>query len=123
MKSPVSYLTDSQFSALPLAERALHVARSQVGVKEVPSGSNWGPMVKIFLAFAGWKSPQPWCAAFIGYCIVQAGGKKSQALEGACIDLEPLRLGGQDQSAFKGTEAWGSLCLEHGERWSHGACG
>ena len=82
MKSPVSYLTDSEFSELPLAERTLHVARSQVGVKEVPSGSNWGPMVKIFLAFAGWKSPQPWCAAFIGYCIVQAGGKKSRLWKG-----------------------------------------
>lgn len=82
MKSPVEYLSDAQFSALPLAERTLHVARSQVGVKEVPSGSNWGPMVKIFLAFAGWKSPQPWCAAFIGYCIVQAGGKKSRLWKG-----------------------------------------
>jgi hypothetical protein len=82
MKSPVSYLTDLQFSALPLGDRALHVARSQVGVKEVPSGSNWGPMVKIFLAFAGWKSPQPWCAAFIGYCIVHAGGKKARLWKG-----------------------------------------
>lgn len=77
MKSPVKYLTDDAYSALPIQERTLHVARSQVGVQEVPKGSNWGKVVRTYLALAGWKSPAAWCAAFAAWCIVLAGGKKS----------------------------------------------
>jgi hypothetical protein len=77
MKSPVPYLTDEKYSALPLPERALHVARSQVGEREVPKGSNFGGMVTAYLKASGWISPAAWCAAFAVWCIVQAGGKKS----------------------------------------------
>lgn len=77
MRSPVGYLTDDAYTALPLEERVLHVARSQVGAREIPKGSNWGGMVTTYLKAAGWVSPAAWCAAFTTWCIIQAGGKKS----------------------------------------------
>lgn len=58
-----------------LAERAIHVARSQQkqGVQEFPKGSNWGPRVSLYLKVAGFVSPAPWCAAFVTWCLVEAG--------------------------------------------------
>lgn len=55
--------------------RALEIAISQIGVKEHPPNSNWGPKVKQYLAAAGWSSPAPWCAAFVCWCYGQAGRK------------------------------------------------
>jgi len=36
-------------------------------VKEVPIGSNWGPMVKKILAHVGFTSPAAWCCATVWY--------------------------------------------------------
>lgn len=47
---------------------ALKTALTQVGVKEDPAGSNWGPLVKIYLASVGWYKPAPWCMAFVHWC-------------------------------------------------------
>jgi hypothetical protein len=59
-----------------LAERCLHLARAheRMGVREITQ--NWGPWVKAYLAVAGWKSPAPWCAAFVYYTLVTAGADK-----------------------------------------------
>ena len=78
MRSPVPYFTDEKFSALPVTERALLEAKSQIGVEEVPRGSNWGPMVKVFLRAAGLAGPAPWCAAFVTWCLVIAGVQRSK---------------------------------------------
>ena len=59
-----------------LAERTLHVAASQVGVREV--GENWGMKVKMFLASAGILSPAAWCAAFLTWCLLQAGADRKK---------------------------------------------
>jgi len=56
-----------------LRHRALNAAISQIGVKENPPNSNWGPQVKEYLAAAGWTSPAPWCAAFVCWCYKKAG--------------------------------------------------
>lgn len=58
-----------------IRERALRIAQTQVGVKEDPPGSNWGPKVRRYLAAAGIKVPAPWCAAFVTWCYAQAGKK------------------------------------------------
>lgn len=58
-----------------LRHRALDWARSQIGVTEDPPNSNWGPQVKKYLASAGWRSPAPWCAAFVCWCYGKAGRK------------------------------------------------
>lgn len=70
LKSPVSYLTDSQYSNLTLTERYLHQANSYVGQKEI--GNNWGPFVKATLKLSGIGYPAPWCAAFIKRCLKEA---------------------------------------------------
>lgn len=57
-----------------LGQRALRHAISQLGVTEVPLGSNRGPKVQEYQATTwlpgtGW----PWCAAFANWCYKKAG--------------------------------------------------
>jgi hypothetical protein len=54
-------------------DRFVAVLRSQVVVTEQPLGSNWGPQVSAYLAACGIKSPAPWCAAFLHWCLQQIG--------------------------------------------------
>jgi hypothetical protein len=54
--------------ALPL----LRIAGTELGVREA-SGKNDGPRVSAYLAAAGLKSGDPWCAAFISWVFMQAG--------------------------------------------------
>ena len=54
--------------------KALEIARSQVGIKESPAGSNSGTKVREYqatttLGGTGW----PWCAAFVNWCFKKAG--------------------------------------------------
>jgi hypothetical protein len=53
------------------------VYTSQLGVQEAPKGSNWGPEVKKYLAHVQTRSPAPWCAAFVRFCLDSAGIKSS----------------------------------------------
>lgn len=69
----VKTMDDNTWDAAPLKERFLHVMRSQVGVEEVPRGSNWGPKVKAYINSTGLNSPVYWCACFVTWCLVQAG--------------------------------------------------
>lgn len=78
MKSPVRYLTDVEFTNLSLKERAFIIADSQVGVEEVPRGSNWGPMVRAYLKVCGILGPAFWCAAFVAWCFITAGADRKK---------------------------------------------
>ncbi|WP_228098780.1 peptidoglycan-binding protein [Pedobacter sp. MC2016-24] len=49
----------------------LQIATAELGVREV--GNNGGPRVRTYLAYAGIKTPAPWCAAFLSYCFGRAG--------------------------------------------------
>ncbi|WP_372622564.1 peptidoglycan-binding protein [Falsiroseomonas sp.] len=51
-----------------LAEAALAVARTQIGVTETPPGSNRGPEVERYLASVGLGGGFAWCAAFVHWC-------------------------------------------------------
>lgn len=73
MTSPVPFLTDQEYSALPFAERALMVAASLVGKEESPRGSNWGPFVESLHRRADLHEPGPWCALFDNWCLLDAG--------------------------------------------------
>jgi len=53
-----------------IAQTALEVARSQVGVRE--SGRNRGTEVERYLASVGLPPGQPWCAAFVYWCFLTA---------------------------------------------------
>lgn len=44
-----------------------------IGVREIPKGSNWGPSIKVYLNSVNVKTPAAWCAAFVHYCLSKAG--------------------------------------------------
>ena len=58
---------------MTIRENALRHAIGELGVKEDPLGSNWGPRVRQYLAAAGLGYPAPWCMSFICFCYKQAG--------------------------------------------------
>lgn len=55
-----------------LSALAVIYAQKEVGIKEQPSGSNWGSKVSEYLKVAGYNDPEPWCAAFVYYCFNKA---------------------------------------------------
>lgn len=55
-----------------LAEAALAKAISQIGVREVPIGSNRGPEVDRYLASTGLGGGFFWCMAFVHWCFMEA---------------------------------------------------
>lgn len=56
----------------PLALEALRIARTQIGVRERPPGSNDGPEIKSYLLSAGLTKPNTWCMSFNYWCFEQA---------------------------------------------------
>lgn len=52
--------------------RVVETAESQVGVREEPDGSNWGPQVANYQAVTG-AYHAPWCASFAQWVLVHAG--------------------------------------------------
>lgn len=55
-----------------LAAQALNIAISQLGVLEDPRGSNRGPAVERYLAATGLGGGNPWCMAFVYWCVAEA---------------------------------------------------
>ncbi len=68
----VSWLTEAEYESMPDWERALVWAASQVGVEEEPRGSNRGPQVEAYLASCGLEPGNPWCDAFVKWCLLKA---------------------------------------------------
>jgi hypothetical protein len=57
---------------IPLPQRVLSIARSQIGNAEIPHGSNWGKHVQKYLASVGIDFAAPWCMSFIYWCVDEA---------------------------------------------------
>ena len=55
------------------ADAAVDWALAQVGTKEQPYGSNWGPKVSTWIKLAGYTSPVPWCGCFVNAALMAAG--------------------------------------------------
>lgn len=55
-----------------LAQAALQIAGTQVGVREDPVGSNKGPMVNEYLASTNTAPGSFWCMAFVHWCFQKA---------------------------------------------------
>ena len=53
------------------SDTLIAIAQSQIGVKEA-KGNNDGIEVEAYLAVAGLKKGEPWCAAFLNWVIKQA---------------------------------------------------
>ena len=64
--------------AASLPALALQIAQSQVGEKEIPKGSNSGPMVNQYLQSTGLRPGFAWCQAFVYWCYEQAAIKLQQ---------------------------------------------
>lgn len=92
MRKPPRWLTDAEWRAMPIPERALHIARAELSLWEAEkaelkrlkkwgllekgmesSRPNWGPRVQEYLAAVNHGGPAPWCAAFVYYCLKEAG--------------------------------------------------
>jgi hypothetical protein len=79
----------------------LAVARREVGVREEPLGSNWGPRVAQYLRRAGYRQPEFWCGAFVYWCIDEAGLRLEPASHwvnpflrtGSCAAIEQWAIG------------------------------
>lgn len=72
---------------------------SQVGVHEVPWGSNTGPQVSVYQSVCD-AYHEPWCACFVSWCLVEEGyrGKVSArawdwADIGTPVDLADAQVG------------------------------
>lgn len=69
------------------AAAALGVAISQIGVMEVPVGSNRGPMVDQYQIAAGIPPGNFWCMSFVYWCFKTAGNGATQFPRTAgCLD-------------------------------------
>jgi len=65
---------------MKLSELSLSYAVSQIGVVEVPLGSNKGKDVEKYLKSVGLGGGYPWCMAFVYWCVNEASkeqGKKN----------------------------------------------
>ncbi len=55
-----------------LANQTAQVALRYLGITESPRGSNRGPHIDDFLRFVGLQPGNPWCTAFVCYCVHKA---------------------------------------------------
>jgi hypothetical protein len=75
-----------------IRDRALEIALTQIGVREI-GGTNRGPQVEAYLAAVGLGPGQPWCCAFVIWCyagaVKQVGGGRGLPLRrtGKCARL------------------------------------
>lgn len=61
-----------------LRERMVHVMRSQEKAKVRELTRNWSPQIRAYLAVTGIFSPAPWCAAFVTWCLLEAGADRKK---------------------------------------------
>ncbi len=71
----------SNLASSPLLTKMLEFAATQIGVMEVPLGSNRGPQVDKYLESVGLNPAGhfAWCVAFMFFCFEQAAGKLGRA--------------------------------------------
>ncbi len=86
-----SNAVSSQDDATSIFLREMIIAaKAEVGVREVPEGSNKGPRVKQYLNSVGLDEGYYWCAAFVYFCAQKAStkiGKTNPLVKTAgCLD-------------------------------------
>lgn len=60
---------------MKLSESVIETAKTQIGIQEVPKGSNAGPEVEIYLKSVGLNKGNAWCMAFV-YWVTNESAKK-----------------------------------------------
>lgn len=117
---------ESQTNAL--LAKVLEIAASQIGVMEIPPGSNRGPRVEQYLACAGCRPGDPWCASFVYWCFNEAAKslnmKNPLARTGGCI-THWLKTKGKKIPAAEATQNPDSIrpgfvfIMDHGRGKGH----
>jgi hypothetical protein len=59
----------------PLLAAVVQIAKQEIGVLEVPAGSNSGPRVNEYLHSVNLGPGYAWCAAFVYWCFEQASAQ------------------------------------------------
>lgn len=92
MNPYAAWLTQAEFDALPVSERMLLIGAYYADrVKVLEIGTNGGYYVELFLRFCGLGRGNPWCAAFVAYCLHLAGWTHIPAQPAAVISWYRLR--------------------------------
>lgn len=63
----------------------IDIAIAEIGKKEIPLGSNWGPHVQKYLKSVGITFPAAWCMAFVHWCVSEAYGKTAMPKTGGVL--------------------------------------
>ena len=64
----------------------------EIGNEEIPRGSNWGIHVQKYLKAVGINSPNPWCMAFVYWCVENSNALQSNIIGGMSNPL--VKTGG-----------------------------
>ena len=76
-----------QIEVIPVNLRLQEIYTSYIGVRE-KTGSNDGPEVEMFLRSVGLGKGYAWCAAFVKYCMLEAGIKSAEKMNGMALSCE-----------------------------------
>jgi hypothetical protein len=83
-------LTAPQPHVKTVAEKIVEVAKGELGVCEIPKGSNRGKDVEKYLKSVGLGGGYSWCMAFAKWCVDQAcldmGGKNPMVVTGGVLN-------------------------------------
>jgi hypothetical protein len=78
----IAFLGHGNGSDLPVREKVVAVAESQLHVREL-TGNNDGPEVEAYLRITGLGPGYPWCAAFVSWVFHKAGVKAIRSARAA----------------------------------------
>lgn len=76
-----------QIEVIPVNLRLQEIYTSYIGVRE-KTGSNDGKEVEMFLRSVGLGKGYAWCAAFVKYCMLEAGIKSAEKMNGMALSCE-----------------------------------
>lgn len=76
-----------QIEVIPVNLRLQEIYTSYIGVRE-KTGSNDGKEVEMFLRSVGLGKGYAWCAAFVKYCMLEAGIKAAERMNGMALSTE-----------------------------------
>lgn len=94
----------------------LEIARTQLGVEEIPRGSNWGEHVKKYLNSVGINFPASWCMAFVYWCCKEAN-KKTPLIKTGGVLLQWRKI--PEQYKFSQPEPGDIFIMDFGKGLGH----
>jgi hypothetical protein len=108
--------------AYPLRLRALHIARTLLGVRE-QGGNNIGPMVDRIIRANGGIPGEAWCGDFVAYCYRHAGSRAIQRAWAGAWNfgrLFGMKVVAHPEPGDLAVYSWGQGHVAFFERWLGG---